>query len=127
MFDVDHFKHVNDNHGHLAGDQVLATMAQIVRGALRAEDLFARYGGEEFAVLCRDTALPKAMLLGERLRAKVEAHAFEHNGRRVAVTVSVGVASWTPKADSPARLIADADAALYKAKRGGRNRVAASD
>jgi two-component system cell cycle response regulator len=131
MLDVDNFKQVNDRHGHVAGDHVLATIAQIVRGTLRAEDLFARYGGEEFSVLCRDTALGKATMLAERLRAKVETFAFEHNGKKIPVTVSIGVAVWkekadTPMADTPMQVIADADTALYEAKRGGRNRVVAS-
>ncbi len=126
MLDVDNFKQVNDRHGHVAGDHVLATIAQIVRGTLRAEDLFARYGGEEFSVLCRDTELGKATLLAGRLRAKVETFAFEHNGKKIPVTVSIGVAVWKENADTPLQVIADADAALYEAKRGGRNRVVAS-
>jgi diguanylate cyclase (GGDEF)-like protein len=126
MLDVDNFKRVNDRHGHVAGDFVLATIAQIVRGALRVEDLFARYGGEEFSVLCRDTQLGKATLLAERLRARVETFAFEHNGQRIPVTVSIGVAVWKENADAPMQVIADADAALYDAKRAGRNRVVAS-
>jgi two-component system cell cycle response regulator len=126
MLDVDHFKEVNDRHGHLAGDHVLATIAQIVRAALRTEDLFARYGGEEFSVLCRDTTPAKAALLAERLRSKVEAHAFEHHRRPIGVTISIGVAAWAEEGDTPTQLMADADAALYEAKRGGRNRVVAS-
>jgi len=125
MLDVDHFKQVNDQYGHPAGDQVLATIAQIVRGTIRAEDLFARYGGEEFAVLCRDTALSKAMRLGERLRAKVETHVFQHHAQRIPVTISLGVAALREGTDPATQIIADADAALYEAKRGGRNRVMA--
>jgi diguanylate cyclase (GGDEF)-like protein len=123
MLDVDLFKEVNDRHGHLAGDYVLATLSQIVRSTIRTEDLFARYGGEEFAVLCRGTAIENALVLAERLRAKVETFLFEQHRQRIPVTISVGVASWFDQSDSATQLIAAADAALYKAKAGGRNRV----
>ncbi len=123
MFDVDHFKQVNDRHGHVAGDHVLATIAQLVTATLRAEDLFARYGGEEFAVLCRGATLEKASVLGERIRARVETYLFAHHGDRILVTVSVGVAGFVDHADATTQLIAEADAALYRAKRSGRNRV----
>lgn len=126
MFDVDHFKLVNDRHGHVAGDYVLATIAGIVRSTLRTEDLFARYGGEEFSVLCRNSTLEKASVLAERLRAKVETHLFEHHGKRIQVTISLGVSSFVDHADAATQLIADADAALYHAKRTGRNRVVAA-
>ncbi len=125
MLDADHFKQVNDHHGHLAGDHVLVTLAEVVRGTLRAEDLFARYGGEEFAVLCRGSSLDNVLALAERLRAKVETFVFEHHDQRIPVTISVGVASWFDQPDSTTKLIADADAALYKAKARGRNRVVA--
>jgi two-component system cell cycle response regulator len=123
MFDVDHFKRVNDQHGHVAGDYVLATIAGIVGATLRAEDLFARYGGEEFVVLCRGVGLEKASVLAERLRAKVETHLFNHHGTRIAVTISLGVAMYVEHPDAPTELISEADAALYRAKRAGRNRV----
>jgi two-component system, cell cycle response regulator len=123
MFDVDHFKQVNDRHGHVAGDYVLATIATLVTSTLRTEDLFARYGGEEFAVLCRGATLEKASVLAERLRAKVETHLFAHHGQRIAVTISVGVATFVDHPDAATQLIADADGALYRAKRAGRNRV----
>jgi diguanylate cyclase (GGDEF)-like protein len=123
MLDVDHFKQVNDRHGHLVGDHVLATLAQIVRGTLRAEDLLARYGGEEFAVLCRGAIIDNALALAQRLRVKVENLVFESHGQRFSVTISVGVASWFDQRDSTTQLISDADAALYEAKAGGRNRV----
>lgn len=123
MLDVDHFKRVNDTYGHPAGDYVLATLAQIVQGTLRAEDLFVRFGGEEFAVLCRGATADNALTLAERLRTKIGAFAFDHHGRRIPVTVSIGVAAWFDQPDSATRLIADADEALYKAKETGRNRV----
>jgi diguanylate cyclase (GGDEF)-like protein len=123
MLDIDHFKKINDTHGHLAGDHVLATLGQIVSGAIRTEDLFARYGGEEFAVLCRGTTIDEALILGERLRTSIEASVFEYREIRIPVTVSVGVAPWFDEPNSETQLVANADAALYKAKGAGRNRV----
>jgi diguanylate cyclase (GGDEF)-like protein len=124
LFDVDHFKRINDTYGHLAGDAVLVKLAKVTQGALRQEDFFARYGGEEFAVLCRAVRLQQAGILGERLRGGVESALFEHEGRRLPVTISVGVASFpVSPVETPSQLIAAADEALYEAKRCGRNRV----
>jgi diguanylate cyclase (GGDEF)-like protein len=127
MLDVDHFKRINDQYGHLAGDHVLVVLAQVVQGQLRQEDLFARYGGEEFAVLCRGVPLGAASTLAERIRAVVEATPFQFDENRMAVTISLGVAVHAPDpVDGGTRLVSAADAALYQAKRGGRNRVVAS-
>lgn len=124
MFDVDHFKRVNDTYGHLAGDYVLSKLSKISMGTLRHEDIFARYGGEEFGVICRAVTLPQAGILAERVRALVESTVFEFDGRRMPITISVGVAAHpTSMVDSATALIAAADAALYEAKRCGRNRV----
>jgi diguanylate cyclase (GGDEF)-like protein len=123
MFDVDHFKTVNDSYGHPAGDYVLAMLAQIVHGTLRAEDLFARFGGEEFSVLCRGASADDGLVLAERLRAMIGTFGFKYGGRPFPVTASFGVASWFDGPDSATRLIGDADEALYKAKDRGRNRV----
>jgi len=128
MFDVDHFKRVNDNYGHLAGDAVLMKLATIAQQTIRTEDVFARYGGEEFAVICRGIPLLNAGILGERIRTAVEATVFEYEGQRLPVTISVGVAALpeTP-AESSAQLIAASDAALYESKKSGRNRVTLKD
>jgi diguanylate cyclase (GGDEF)-like protein len=124
LFDIDRFKAINDTFGHLAGDKVLATIGQHLLRLVRTEDVVARYGGEEFAVLCRDTDARNARVLAERLRRAIEQLAIVHNGRRLAITISVGVAA-VPGLDitQAEQLIAAADAALYEAKRAGRNRV----
>jgi len=124
LFDIDHFKRVNDTHGHLAGDYVLATLASVVQPGVRSEDVLARYGGEEFALLSRSTDPPAASVVAERLRVSIEAHKFVHDGKPMPVTVSVGLATM-PNAAIKASddLISAADKALYEAKRKGRNRV----
>ncbi|MFH1529939.1 MAG: GGDEF domain-containing protein [Pseudomonadota bacterium] len=125
IVDVDHFKKVNDTHGHLAGDNVLRQIADLLRAQARTEDLVARYGGEEFVVVARDVPAADACSLAERLRCAIEAHPFRFEQLTLRVTVSVGVSclsKLTEKASVP-RLLAAADVALYEAKAGGRNRV----
>jgi diguanylate cyclase (GGDEF)-like protein len=124
MFDVDHFKKVNDTYGHPAGDAVLVKLASLAFNSIRNEDLFARYGGEEFAIICRGVTMRQVAHLGERLRRTVEASTIEHDGRAIPITISVGVAG-IPELplESPGELLEAADTALYAAKRTGRNRV----
>jgi two-component system cell cycle response regulator len=125
MIDVDHFKLVNDDHGHSVGDRALQTVASVLRANTRAIDSIARYGGEEFAVVMPDTDREQAGLAGERLRAAVEALRFEpQTGRRCHLTVSIGTACTAAGLTTPAGLLRIADQALYDAKRNGRNRVA---
>jgi two-component system, cell cycle response regulator len=124
MFDIDHFKKVNDTYGHQAGDLVLSELSTLLTAALRAEDVFARYGGEEFAVICRGTDLTQASIVGERMRKAVETHRFTFEGTHIPVTISVGIAGLPDAAVKDATdLVARADKALYQSKHGGRNRV----
>ncbi len=124
MFDVDHFKRVNDNYGHPTGDAVLIKLAQIAQDSVRSEDMFARYGGEEFSIICRGISMGQAAHLGERLRSAVERDVFVHNQHSLKVTVSVGVAGFPEIPVSRHEdLIEAADTALYAAKHSGRNRV----
>jgi two-component system cell cycle response regulator len=124
MLDIDHFKKINDTHGHLAGDAVLVQFAQTIQKAIRKEDLFARYGGEEFALLCRSTEPSTAKTFAERLRRLIETMVVRHNGIDIRVTASIGVASAPdPRVRTPESLVALADGALYEAKHSGRNRV----
>src|ERR1700761_757022 len=112
MFDIDHFKRINDTHGHLAGDDALSTLAKVVMDTIRQEDVFARYGGEEFAVICRGIDLVGALAFGERIRRCVDATQFNYQGTIIPVTVSVGVAAVSNMRE-PAELIGSADDALY--------------
>jgi diguanylate cyclase (GGDEF)-like protein len=122
MIDLDHFKRLNDEHGHLVGDTVLHEVASTIAGVLRASDTPYRYGGEEIAVLLRETGIDEALVVGERLRAAVARVAIADSP--VTVTASVGVASVTTGMTHHSELIAAADAAMYEAKRSGRDRVA---
>jgi diguanylate cyclase (GGDEF)-like protein len=124
MFDVDRFKQKNDTFGHVAGDRILRELACVVRDILRREDVFARVGGEEFAVLAPEVGIVGAKEAAEKVRRVVEATAFRFEGCAIPTTVSLGVSTWLGPADQSERLYARADAALYAAKRGGRNRVA---
>jgi diguanylate cyclase (GGDEF)-like protein len=128
LIDVDNFKQVNDHHGHLAGDEVLRRLASACRERLRPGDTFARFGGEEFALLMPSTPLEEAAALLERLREQVAALAIDWPEGRLAVTVSIGVASpllAAPDAGAQMQaMLRRADEALYRAKREGKNRVA---
>jgi diguanylate cyclase (GGDEF)-like protein len=126
MLDVDHFKQVNDKHGHLAGDHVLVGLAAIVEKQLRTEDLFARYGGEEFVLLLRECPEDKGFILCERIRRLIEATDFIFESKKIPVTISLGLATLA-EAEYPGHeeMMAAADKFLYRAKQGGRNRVEA--
>ncbi|WP_434516802.1 diguanylate cyclase [Dechloromonas sp. ARDL1] len=124
MVDIDHFKRVNDNHGHKTGDIVLATIAGQIRQALRDTDIAGRLGGEEFSIILPETELGNAILVAERLRQQVAASAIEiGNGNTLNCTLSIGVADLGDEAEDVEKLLHRADLALYEAKNNGRNRV----
>jgi diguanylate cyclase (GGDEF)-like protein len=122
MVDIDHFKQINDTHGHLQGDAVLREVAQALQRTLRGCDLCARYGGEEFMLLLEQTRAEEAGVCAERVRLLVQQHAFTGFDAAFSVTVSLGVAEFAD-GETLEQCIARADAALYRAKHGGRNRV----
>jgi diguanylate cyclase (GGDEF)-like protein len=125
LCDVDHFKSYNDRFGHLAGDQALSVITATARAGLRGPDAAYRFGGEELLFLLRDIDAPGALLIAERIRTTVQAAALTHPGTEAgALTVSIGLACG---AESPERLLARADTALYRAKESGRNRVCVAD
>lgn len=125
MFDVDHFKQVNDKYGHLAGDYVLKQLASTLRTRIRREDVFARYGGEEFGMLLPEVDLPGAVKLSEKVRKLVEKQRFEFDKNVIPVSISLGVALLGPDHRDSSDLKRVADAKLYEAKAAGRNRVCA--
>ena len=127
LFDLDHFKSVNDTHGHLAGDVVLRTVAAAVQRTIRLEDVLARYGGEEFAVIVRGIEHEKVAVFAERVRRAVEFLDVTYESTRIKATISVGAASISQMGDgaTPEALLALADERLYRAKDSGRNRVSA--
>ncbi len=125
MLDVDHLKEYNDVHGHLMGSEVLRRLAQVVMGELRDADVAAKYGGDEFVIILPQTERDGARVLAERIRAAVEAHEFPGEGDGMKITTSMGIAQFPEDGELTRDLLESADTTLYKAKRSGRNRVAA--
>jgi diguanylate cyclase (GGDEF)-like protein len=123
MFDVDHFKRINDDHGHPTGDAILRELANRMINWLRTMDIACRYGGEEFCAIFPETDLAGATVAGQRVRECIEKSPFSFEGLEVTVTVSVGVSGWRPSQGEIPDLLAQADAALLQAKRAGRNRL----
>jgi two-component system cell cycle response regulator len=123
MFDLDHFKEVNDTHGHLAGDAVLKTLSLTVKAKIRAEDIFARYGGEEFAIILPEIDGHNAHQFAEKVRRIVETTEFRFEATQIPVTISMGVATLDPEEPTAAALIRRSDERLYEAKSAGRNCV----
>ena len=123
VIDLDHFKTLNDTHGHMAGDVVLKGFANQLRASLRRSDIVCRWGGEEFIVLFKNTALDTAQQLAEKLRAQLEQQHFFWEDKALKVTISIGLTNLTG-GEGLDGLIARADRALYRAKQSGRNRIA---
>jgi two-component system, cell cycle response regulator len=124
MIDIDHFKKINDTYGHLCGDEILKSLASLVKSCLRTMDIVARYGGEEFAILLPETGGAEALQTAERIRRAVEENTFMGTDQGLNVTVSLGVATYpSPLVSDRADIIAKADGALYEAKEGGRNKA----
>ncbi len=122
MLDIDHFKKINDRYGHQAGDQVIRETALVLRNSIRSTDLVGRYGGEEFGLLLTDTTADGALVLAERLRAKVQAMTVNVDGRAIQCTISLGIAQFAAAIKDHGHWIECADQALYEAKHTGRNR-----
>jgi diguanylate cyclase (GGDEF)-like protein len=124
VFDIDHFKKVNDTYFHAAGDYVIKEIARLVKDKLiRSEDFFARFGGEEFVLVLSATDVTVSGSVAERVRATIEAHSFEFEGNKIPITVSAGVAVREPNGLTWEELFQKADEALYKSKERGRNQV----
>lgn len=126
FIDVDHFKDVNDTHGHLLGDEVLKSISRILKDTVRQTDVVTRYGGEEFVILAAAKDIEGLQMQAERLRMKIEANTIEYGSQQLRVTVSIGGAIAVPEPaqeEFPALLLELADVAMYQSKRGGRNRV----
>jgi diguanylate cyclase (GGDEF)-like protein len=124
MVDIDHFKRINDQLGHPAGDLILRDLARILKDTLRVVDSVGRYGGEEFVCILPHTNHEEALRTAERIRATIADHVFRAGQQQSRVTVSIGVATYpSARVDSPGGLLREADKALYRAKEAGRNRV----
>lgn len=124
MFDLDRFKNINDELGHLGGDFTLRELASIVKSSVRKEELFARYGGEEFIIVLPETDGEGGLCVADRIRSLVEKHPFQYEGKVYSITVSIGLSSTTgDETLTPHELIRQADEKLYQAKSLGRNRV----
>jgi diguanylate cyclase (GGDEF)-like protein len=132
MMDLDHFKEVNDTYGHLVGSETLEEVGAVIKKSLRAGDVAARFGGEEFAAFLLDADYSQALVAAERVRAAIEQHKFSavrrgsnEEGRTHHLTISIGIAAFPDDTRDPIQLVEKADAALYAAKKSGRNRVCA--
>jgi diguanylate cyclase (GGDEF)-like protein len=126
VFDLDHFKRINDTHGHVAGDVVLCELAKVAREVFSGDVVFGRVGGEEFAALWEGAELATMVELAEKMRQATASHRFSYEGTKLGVTISAGVAERIADTDEPATTLYDrADAKLYEAKEAGRNCVKA--
>ena len=126
MIDIDFFKNINDTYGHAAGDIVLEEVAKIIKSCTRNADTAARYGGEEFVVMLNNTSASAAMAVAERIRKSVEEKSIMYDGKKINVTISIGVSSYNFDLESAKSIVERADKALYESKQNGRNRVTLS-
>jgi diguanylate cyclase (GGDEF)-like protein len=126
MLDVDHFKHINDSYGHLAGDSILKDLATSIKKCARQSDLCYRYGGEEFFLILNDSDTNQALRVAERIRSSIEKHSYLFNGKIIPVTISIGAATFN-QGETLDSLKDRADKALYEAKDRGRNRTVSSE
>jgi two-component system cell cycle response regulator len=124
IFDLDHFKKINDVYGHIAGDHVLIEVCKVLReSVIRQDDILGRFGGEEFILVMPDATIEVGLTVAERIRHMIEQHPFVFDGKKIPVTTSLGVISWKPKFKAASQMIEAADQLLYKSKNEGRNRV----
>lgn len=123
MIDIDHFKSVNDTYGHQAGDAVIQSLADVVRGTIRETDYAGRYGGEEFAILLPDTSVNNALSVAERLRKRAEKTTVTHDEQEITYTISIGAAEFSASYPTALAWLESADQALYASKQNGRNQV----
>ena len=123
MFDIDHFKSINDSYGHQVGDEAIRTVARVLLDSARTVDICGRYGGEEFVAILPDTGTEGAMVFSERLRQTIEASIVECEGESISFTISLGVALLTPQFTTPTEWLVASDKALYQSKEGGRNQT----
>jgi diguanylate cyclase (GGDEF)-like protein len=123
LFDIDHFKCVNDKYGHLAGDDVLSQLARLLKSHVRRADTLARCGGEKFAIILPESDASSALLFGEKIREVVEHETFQHKDIAIQITISIGVAPLTPGLKNAEMFVYAADKKLQDAKKAGRNRV----
>ncbi len=124
MFDIDHFKNINDTYGHRAGDFILTEVARVTQNIIRKADIFARYGGEEFIIALPETNIRQAQMTAEKLRQIIEKHPFNFEGHTLSVTISLGVVSLEKTHEQTfEKLLQDVDQALYESKTSGRNRT----
>ena len=121
MFDIDHFKKVNDTHGHTAGDAVIKNTSYVLMNTIRKTDIAGRYGGEEFGVILTNTEGHTAQYFAERLRKKIESQTVVYEGTEIKYTISLGIAELDMSMENHQQWIEASDAALYESKRGGRN------
>ncbi|HEY5716279.1 MAG TPA: GGDEF domain-containing protein, partial [Psychromonas sp.] len=126
LIDIDHFKKINDNYGHLVGDNILKYFVATIQKILRADDLFVRYGGEEFVVLLPKVNIDESLIVAEKLRLSVEQNSYQQKGVNISITISIGGSQYHHD-ETLEKLISRADLALYSAKANGRNQVQKMD